>query len=96
VIRFECDRCGESLEANDAGRFIVKLEVYAAAGPVELDLAATGNSASELTELLQQLREADADEVEDQTYRSFRFDLCDACRRILIADPLPRRKKTKR
>jgi len=91
VIRYECDGCGASLGANDAGRFIVKLEVYAAAGPVELDLSAAGDSSAELTELLERLRQADANDVEDQTYRSFRFDLCDACRRILIANPLPRR-----
>jgi len=92
MIRFECDRCGASLGTNDPGRFIVKIEIYAAAGPVELDLDPGRDHESELSALVERLREADADEVENQTYRAFRFDLCDPCRLILIADPLGRRR----
>ena len=37
MIRYECDKCGARMVANDPKRYIVRLEVYAAAGPVELD-----------------------------------------------------------
>jgi hypothetical protein len=88
MIRYECDKCGERMVANDPKRFIVRLEVYAAAGPVELELDRNHDVASELTAVLNSLRAADADELEDQTYRAFRFDVCDACRRTLLAQPL--------
>ncbi|MBI4718368.1 MAG: hypothetical protein HY763_11225 [Planctomycetes bacterium] len=88
MIRYECDRCGESLGANDARRFIVKFEIFAAAGHVELSDDARDDPQSELDAVMRQLAEADPDEMEDQTYRSFRFDVCDDCRKKLIAHPL--------
>ena len=88
MIRYECDKCGRPLGANDAGRFIVKLEVYAAAGHIDLDLDANTSSDRQLSDLLHELAHADPDEMEDQTYRSFRFDVCDDCRGVLLANPL--------
>lgn len=88
MIRYECDKCGEGLTANDANRFIVKLEVYAAAGHLEFDADAVENASEELDTLLSQLRSADPDEIEDQTYRSFRFDVCNGCRKELLLRPL--------
>jgi hypothetical protein len=75
--------------ANDARRYIVKMEVYAAAGHVDIAQDATADPKGELETVLKQLAEADADDMEDQTYRRFRFDVCDDCRRKLLADPLP-------
>ena len=88
MIRYECDKCGRRLSANDPQRFIVKLEIYAAAGHVELDAESVSDPQRELGTIMDALALADPDEVEDQTYRSFRFDLCDACRRIVLSRPL--------
>ncbi len=74
--------------SNDSRRFIVKIEVYAAAGPVELDLEGDRELSGKLEGLIEQLKTADPTEVENQTYRSLRFDLCDACRRRLLEHPL--------
>jgi hypothetical protein len=75
--------------ANDAQRYIVKMEVFAAAGPLDLNEMKSNGTEVELADVLQALREADPDEIEDQTYRAFRFDVCDSCRRELIVKPLP-------
>lgn len=88
MIRYECDKCGARMEANDAHRFIVKIEVYAAAGHMDLTSADTADGESRLQEVMQELADADPDEIEDQTYRSFRFDVCNVCRRDLLAKPL--------
>lgn len=88
MIRYECDRCGVHLGANDSQRFIVKLEVYAAAGHVDLTSDPHADPQRELDEIIKSLSAADPDEVEDQTYRCLRFDYCDACRRRLLAEPL--------
>jgi hypothetical protein len=90
MIRYECDRCGVPLKANDLKRFILKMEIYAAAGPIELDRDPQSDTKAELEAVLVELKKADPDEVEDKTYRSFRFDLCDDCRRELIEKPLGR------
>jgi len=76
------------MSANDSRRFIVKLEVYAAAAPVDLTQDAAEDVAGELDRVMQALSDADPDEIENQTYRAFRFDVCDDCRRVLLAQPL--------
>jgi len=88
MIRYECDRCGTRMTANDPRRFIVKMEVYAAAGHVDLAADAEDDVPGALTEVIHALATADPDEVEDQTYRSFRFDVCDACRKHILSCPL--------
>ena len=89
VIRYECDRCGRPLTANGADRFIVRMELYAAGGPVEFtsdDL--NRDHDDEIRAVLDQLSAADPDEVEDQTYRCLRFDVCADCHRALLRNPL--------
>ncbi|HEY3246243.1 MAG TPA: hypothetical protein VGM03_23105 [Phycisphaerae bacterium] len=89
MIRYECDQCGRVLGANDPQRYIVKIEVYAAAGPVELsprDLV--GDLRAEMERLVEALHSADPDEVEDQTYRCLQFDLCQDCQRKFLRQPL--------
>ncbi len=88
MIRYECDKCGRNMRPNDAQRFIVKMEIFAAAGHLDLDTEAVAHDASALANVIESLKKANPDEVEDQTYRAFRFDVCDACRRILLDRPL--------
>ena len=88
MIRYECDKCGAPLSANDPRRFIVKLEVYAAAGHVELDPDPGPNAPSQVSALIEQLSQANPDDVEDQTYRCLRLDVCDTCRKLLLTKPL--------
>ena len=88
MIRYECDKCGVAIGANDPQRFIVRFEIFAAAGHVDLDAVTSGHPGHELEEVVKELARADPDEIEDQTYRSFRFDVCDACRRELLRRPL--------
>lgn len=90
MIRYECDRCRVKLGANDPQRYILRMEVYAAAGHMGDDPIAEAAAAGpdELHQVLEELAAADPDEVEDQTYRALRFDLCDACRREVIRKPL--------
>jgi len=88
MIRYQCDKCAVSMGANDMRRFIVKFEVYAAAGHVDLVPEPGVDPQRELSRVLKELESADADEIEDQTYRCFRFDVCDSCRKALLARPL--------
>jgi hypothetical protein len=77
--------------ANDPKRFIVRLEVFAASGPIDLEDDADKSPGRQMREVIHSLQTADPDEIEDQTYRLLRFDLCDACRRHVLARPLGQR-----
>lgn len=89
MIRYRCDKCGCDLTANDPRRYVVKMEIYAAAAPLEFtreDLAK--DPADEIRQIVEQLSQANPDEIEDQTYRVLRFDLCRSCQRNLLDHPL--------
>ncbi len=88
MIRYQCDRCGKKMGSDDPQRYIVRMEVFAAAGPVDLDAYAGKDHRKELGEVLEDLATADPNEMEDQTYRLLRFDLCDPCRRVVLENPL--------
>ena len=42
----------------------------------------------EIRSLIDKLHQADPDEIEDQTYRAMRFDLCAGCHREFLANPI--------
>lgn len=89
MIRYRCDKCGCDMTADDPQRFILKMEVYVAAAPLEFsehDLRQ--DHTEEIRNLVEQLANSDPDEIEDQTYRSLRFDLCGKCQREFLKRPL--------
>lgn len=89
MIRYRCDGCGCDLPPNDSSRFIVKIEVFASASTLEIsaeDLAK--DHAAEIEALIKQTRSMPLEELEDGVYRSLQFDLCPACRRRYLADPI--------
>jgi hypothetical protein len=91
MIRYRCDRCGKDLPPGAADRFVVRIEVFAAEGPLEItaqDLQR--DHAAEIRRTIEQLSGMPLDEVEDKVYRSFRFDLCGKCHAAYLRDPLPR------
>jgi len=89
MIRFECDKCRRRLAANDPHRDIVKIEAYAAAGPIDFGAGdLTRDSRQEIETLLDQLQMANPEAIEDQTYRCFRFDLCRNCHAAYLHAPL--------
>ncbi len=89
MIRYECDKCGRRMSADDVQRFIVKIEIYAAASHLDLDAAVEDKEGpGALGRVIESLRRADPDEMEDKTYRGYRFDVCDDCRRALMANPI--------
>lgn len=85
-----CDVCGKELLVDEDTRYVVKIQVYAAYDPMELTADEVARDRSqELAELLRQLEEMDAEELQDQVARCFQFDLCPACQKRYLAEPLP-------
>ena len=87
---FTCDMCGKVLLADEDTRYIVKIEVFAAYDPLELtEQDLERDRAAEMARLLEALEAADPAALEAQVYKSFRFDLCPACQKKYLAQPLP-------
>jgi hypothetical protein len=81
--------CKRPLEADDDLRYVVKLEVYAAFDPLELD--DDRDNLQEIHEILERMDDSDGQEIGDDVYEQMRFDLCPECRKRFLKNPLGRR-----
>jgi hypothetical protein len=85
-----CDLCGRQLLARGGVRYEVRVEVRAAYDPSDLreEELAKGYRA-EIARVLRQLEGLSEQDAQGQVYRAFDFDLCPACQRRYVRDPLP-------
>ena len=89
MIHFTCDMCGKVLLADDDTRYVVKVEVYVAYDPMEVSEEDLQEDRSgEMRDLLDAMDDMDPEELEDQVYKTFRFDLCPPCHESYLKDPL--------
>jgi hypothetical protein len=91
MLHYSCDLCGKELLVEEDLRYVAKIEVYAAYDPLEIteeDL--DEDHMEEISELLKNMEHMDEQELEDQVYKSFRFDLCPECQKKFLKDPLSR------
>ena len=81
MLHFSCDLCGKELSEGD-GRFVVKIEVFAA--PAGGTITEADLDADNLETVAQLLEEAETDPdlpaVQPAT-QHYRFDLCPECRK---------------
>jgi hypothetical protein len=86
-----CDLCGAALLVETEVRYEVKIEVKCAYDPLEItDEDLRMNHEAEMKRLLGQMEGMSPQELEEQVYKAFRFDLCPRCQRAYIRDPLKR------
>ena len=91
MLHFSCDLCGKELLVEEDLRYVAKIEVYAAYDPLEIteeDLEE--DHMEQISELIKSMEHMDQQELEDQVYKSFRFDLCPECHKKFLKDPLGR------
>lgn len=90
MLHVTCDLCGRELRAGEDQRYVVRIEVAAAGNGNEITDADLDDDHMEaVSALLQDEAAGLADELESQRQR-MRFDLCHACQRRFIRDPLNR------
>lgn len=83
----QCADCGAAL--TRAGRYQVRIEVFADAEPLEIDLEALGSDlGAELEHVAGRLAEMTPEEAQDGVHREFRFELCGRCQRRFLGRPL--------
>ena len=88
MLHVSCDVCGTDLSGGSNGRYVVKMEVYAAFDPAELtedDL-----DADHLEEISQIIAEEGPESEPAPAAKKLRYDLCRNCHRKFLADPLGR------
>ena len=84
-----CNRCGELIEEG-ALRYIAKIQVYAAYDPLNIDFEdTTRDHTNEIREILKRCQDLSEEELMQDVYVDFQFDLCRPCQRFYIKEPLP-------
>lgn len=84
-----CDRCGQLIEPTEL-RFVAKIQVYAAYDPINVSFdELTRDHSDEIREIIRRCDGLTEEELLRDVYVDFEFDLCHACQRKYIANPLP-------
>ena len=84
-----CDRSGQVIEPG-ALRYIAKIQVFAAYDPLNVDFEdMTHDHTNEIKEILKRCEGLTEEELMQDVYVDFQFDLCRARQRTYIKDPLP-------
>jgi hypothetical protein len=91
MLRVLCDLCGKEMVPGEDNRFVVKMEVFAAGDPAKLTEADLDDDHMEqLGNLLREMEENADDSPTEPASRHFRYDLCPACQKKFVRDPLGR------
>lgn len=96
MMHFSCDFCGKDMTPEGSGRYVLKMEAFAARDPGELtedDLDA--DHVEEMARMLSELEEGDGEPEALPVCKKMRFDLCHTCFRKFVNDPLGRESTAK-
>ena len=84
-----CDGCTAALLLDSDVRYVVDIRGYAAYDPMEItaeDLR--GDQRAEMSSLLARLESVDPQSAEEGVHKEFCLDLCPACWRRYVRDPI--------
>ena len=96
MLRYRCDLCHRDLDPEEDLRYVVKMEIYAAFDPTASDEESDDrNHLQEIQDILEQLDDADSDQIGADVYRQLRFDLCPECHKKFVKNPLGREEAAK-
>ena len=88
MIHFSCDRCKRMIDPAREMHHVVKIETQTPIGPLESsELEEDRDYLMEIDEMLDAI-DLDDEALLDDMPREFRFDLCPACYRKYLRDPL--------
>lgn len=91
MVHFTCDLCGKDLTASGEPRYVVKIEAYAGFDPTEITEEDLDDDHMEaVSKILQRDPHTGGGSFDEPSFKGFRFDLCPACHRRFIKDPLSR------
>jgi hypothetical protein len=88
--RAMCDLCDRPLPPH--GFYIVRIDVFAdpEMPPVTSEEMAEADYQQAMKELIEQMKDMSAEELQDQVHRRMEFRLCRACQMRFLVNPLGR------
>ena len=95
MIHYSCDCCKQIIDPREGLRYIVRMEVYAAMEPTDVeDEDGDNDHLAEIQDILECMDDSDSDRIGDDVYQQMRFDLCPGCRKKFVRNPIEREPST--
>lgn len=89
MLHFSCDLCGKPVTDE---RFVVRMEVYPAFDPEEIEEAdLDADHLQDVAHIINDM-EVNGQRPEDVDSKQLRYDLCSNCRSQFVKDPLGKRR----
>ncbi|MDZ4818479.1 MAG: hypothetical protein SGJ20_05845 [Planctomycetota bacterium] len=88
MIHYSCDSCKQLIDVQNDLRYTVKIEVYAALDQAETDHDDDRDNLQDMQSILQRMDDSMDECIGEEVYQQLRFDLCPACRRKFLKNPL--------
>jgi hypothetical protein len=78
-----CDNCGRPVPKKET-MFSLRIEMFAEAGPIEIDIEELeGDHMAMMEQLIEHLEDVDPEEAADEVYEEYTFLVCNRCRRYM-------------
>lgn len=88
MVKYRCDGCGAEMERAEL-RYTVTIDVRAAYDRLEVGLLdLVRDHRAEILQLIDQMKNKTASELEEGVYKRIRLDLCPSCQRAFLRAPL--------
>ena len=88
MVIYHCDGCGKDILPKTL-RYTVTIDVKAAYDTLEISLAElVQDHRQAILELIQQLENQSADDVESSVFKRLTLDLCPSCQRAYLKNPI--------
>lgn len=76
-----CENCGRAVFKGET-LFEIRIDIYAKGGPIELEPEdLEKDHLKEMKDLIARMEKMDVDELTDEVWESYRFNLCHQCRK---------------
>jgi hypothetical protein len=82
----QCELCGRELA--EFGFYVVRIDVFADPSTPPLVTPPSGDMSAEIANLLDELKDRSADELQDQIHRRFEYRVCPNCQAKFLTNPL--------
>lgn len=88
MVTYRCDGCGAEMDRMDL-RYTVTIDVRAAYDRLEVGLLdLVRDHRAEILQLIDQMKNKTASDLEEGVYKRIRLDLCPSCQRAYLKAPL--------
>lgn len=85
---YRCDGCGVEIQKGNL-RYTLSIDIRAAYDKQEIGLTdLVRDHRAELVSLIEKMEDKSSEELEESVYKAFKYDLCPACQRAYIRNPL--------